>query len=180
MRSERPNGSRPTRLACEQLEHRDTPAGNVTAFFNNVGELVVWGDALDNAVSIQQNEFADTIIYGVGGTTVNGQAAIYVGRGALNGVRVEGGFGNDLLEVLGVRTPGVIVVGGGLGDDGIHIRGVVASAVGAGGWFGNDIITTTSVFVQSFAWIAGGPGFDVLDYNGIFGPQVIIEFEAVV
>ena len=107
MRSERPNGSRPTRLACEQLEHRDTPAGNVTAFFNNVGELVVWGDALDNAVSIQQNEFADTIIYGVGGTTVNGQAAIYVGRGALNGVRVEGGFGNDLLEVLGVRTPGV-------------------------------------------------------------------------
>ena len=175
----RSNALRST-LACEQLEYRDNPAGNVVAFFNGFGELLVFGDGLDNAVSIQPNEFADTIIYGVGGTTVNGQSAIYVGRGPLAGLRVEGGFGNDLLEVLGVRTPGVIVVGGGLGDDGIHVRGVVANAVGIGGWFGNDIITTTSVFVQSFAWVAGGPGFDVLDYNGIFGPQTIVEFELVV
>jgi hypothetical protein len=39
--SERTNALRSTRLGCEQLEHRDNPAGNMIAFFNNFGELVV-------------------------------------------------------------------------------------------------------------------------------------------
>lgn len=178
--SKRPDGLRPTRLACEQLEHRDNPAGNMIGFFNGAGELLVLGDNFDNAISIQQNAFADTIIYGVNGTTINGLPAIYVGRGVLGGLRVEGGFGNDLIEVFGVQTPGVIAIGGGVGNDGINVNGVLATAVGISGWFGNDVITTTSVFVRSFAWVSGGADFDVLDYNGISGPQTVIEFEAIV
>lgn len=175
--NERPNGLRPTRLGCEQLEHRDNPAGNMVAFFNSVGELNVFGDGLDNAVSVQQNGFGDLFIFGVNGTTINGLSAIFLGRGVLNGLHVEGGFGNDLLEVLGVRTPGVIVVGGGEGNDGIHVNGVVANAVGIGGWTGNDVVTTANVFVGSFAWIDGGAGFDVIANRGIFGPQFFFNFE---
>ncbi|HVK12607.1 MAG TPA: hypothetical protein VM597_27910 [Gemmataceae bacterium] len=176
----KPNALRQTRLGCERLEHRDNPAGNMAAFFSGAGELVVLGDGLDNAVSIQQNAFADTIIYGVNGTTINGQSAIYVGRGALGGLRVDSGAGNDLIEVLGVQTPGIVSLWGGLGNDGINANGIVATGFGVGGSFGNDVITTTSVFVRSWAWVGGGPGFDVLDYNGISGPQQVVEFEAIV
>jgi hypothetical protein len=180
MRStERPIALRPTRLGCEQLEYRDNPAGNMTAVFSN-GELLIFGDALDNAVSVQQNAFADTIIYGVNGTTINGQSAIYVGRGALGGLRIDSAAGNDLIEVLGVQTPGVIGIWGGEGNDGIHVNGVVAWQVGAGGWTGNDVITMTSVYAWGWIWVGGGPGSDVFDNNGIFGPQAVVEFESIV
>jgi hypothetical protein len=177
--NERPNALRPTRLGCEQLEHRDNPAGNMAAFFSADGVLNVFGDGLDNAVSIQQNGFGDTIIFGVNGTLINGLSAIFVGRGTLAGVNVDGGFGNDLLEVLGVQTPGNIVVQGGVGNDGIHVNGVLATAVGISGWVGNDVITTANIFVASFAVVDGGFGFDVIANRGIFGPQSFSNFEQV-
>jgi hypothetical protein len=116
----------------------------------------------------------------VNGTTINGQSAIYVGRGALAGLIVDAWLGNDLIEVFGVQTPGTITIIGGAGNDGINVNGVVATTFVASGGFDNDTVTTASVFVRAWAWVGGGLGFDVLDYNGIFGPQAVVEFEAIV
>jgi hypothetical protein len=178
------SGSLRARLGCEALEARENPSGNMAAFFSAGGVLNVFGDASDNAVSIQQNGLGDTIIYGVNGTTINGLSAIYVGRGALGGLHVEGGFGNDLVEVMGMQTPGDIVIGTGAGNDGIHVNGVVVRALGIDAGIGNDTVTVGNVYLSSFAWISGGgPGdYDIFVNQGIYrpywAPVWVVNFES--
>src|SRR5262245_42531676 len=96
------------KLGCEPLEPRENPAGNVTAFLLG-GSLTVVGDALDNAVSIQQSPVGDIVVVGLNGTTVNGRSSVLVGRGLLNTLNMNGG--NDAVEVVGPFVLGGMNVG---------------------------------------------------------------------
>jgi hypothetical protein len=193
-----PHTRTPTaRLGCEALEARDNPAGNVTAFLSG-GQLIVIGDALDNAFSIQQNALRDIIIYGVNGTAINGLPAVYVGRGTLSGLFINSGLGNDLVEVLGVQTPGNVTVWTDFGNDGVHLNGIAANTIGVTTGPGDDIVNEFNLFtniigtnlgpgndavlasnvnVSVYASFVGGDGSDVFYNRGINGPVFYAGFE---
>jgi len=58
-----------------QLEDRLTPAGNVSTFFDALGNFVIAGDNAANEIQINQNVFGDGTlsIAGLNGTTLNGR-----------------------------------------------------------------------------------------------------------
>jgi hypothetical protein len=153
------------RLSCDQLESRDNPAGNVTAVIFPNGHLYVRGDAADNVFSIQQNVYGDLYIYGVSGTTVNGQPWVYLGRGWLNGVAVVADAGNDLVEMIGVRVNDLIYTQMGNENDGVALYGCVAGRMSLQMEGGDDIVAMDGVYVGGYAEVLGGSGFDTIDYR---------------
>lgn len=153
-------------LGVEALEARDTPAGNVTVQLAG-GQLFVIGDAADNAVSTQQDVFGNIVIFGVNGTTVNGQSSVFVGQGVLRDAIFQGGGGNDQIDVAGLLVIGGVSVVTGDGVDLITIRDVTADYVSAYSLGGNDSLITTNVVARVGADFAGGNGFDIWDFNGV-------------
>lgn len=103
-----------TRLGCEALEHRDTPAGNVAATFQN-GVWYLLGDAADNQISVTKDASGYVTVTGLNGTTVNGQSSVFLGRlntssgsgwaPPRNGLYVDLGAGTDYLETHNVTAP---------------------------------------------------------------------------
>src|SRR5262245_18342162 len=98
-------------LGIERLETRDTPAGNITATVSS-GVLFLNGDGADNQFGLQQNSAGDVFVYGLNGTSVNGQPLVFVGRGTPAGVVADLGGGNDYLEVLNLFAGGISINGG--------------------------------------------------------------------
>ncbi|MBN8601562.1 MAG: hypothetical protein J0M26_11080 [Planctomycetes bacterium] len=86
------------RLGVESLEDRRLLAGNITATFIG-GNLVLRGDAADNAVLIAQTSANKISITGKSdsgsATTINGLAGPVVFTGALNSIDADLGGGND-------------------------------------------------------------------------------------
>lgn len=86
------------RLGVESLEDRRLLAGNITATFIG-GNLVLRGDAADNAVLITQTAANKVSITGKSdsgtATTINGLAGPVVFTGALNSIDADLGGGND-------------------------------------------------------------------------------------
>jgi hypothetical protein len=75
----------------EGLENRETPAGDVLAFFS-AGNLTLVGDSDPNAVTITQ--VAGNLVVTGNGTTVNGGAA-FTTAGPVNSVGIQLGSGAD-------------------------------------------------------------------------------------
>lgn len=102
------------RLGCESLEARDTPAGNVAATFQN-GVWYLLGDAADNQINVVKDASGNVTVYGLNGTTVNGQGAVALGvvtggggsgfAPPRNGLYVDLGAGTDYLETHRVTAP---------------------------------------------------------------------------
>ena len=162
-----------TRLGCERLEARENPAGNVLATILPDGVLYLRGDAADNLISVQQHANGDLFAYGVAGTTVNGLSMIYLGRGYPTGVAFLMDAGNDLLEMIGVRTGGGIWGQMGNENDGLALYNVMAGALQPKMEGGDDVVVTDSVYVHGYCEINGGTGFDTIDYRtwGIWAPS---------
>lgn len=162
-----------TRLGCERLEARENPAGNVITTILPDGVLYIRGDALDNRVSVQQYANGDLFAYGVAGTTVNGQSVVYLGNGYPTGVAFVMDAGNDLLEMIGVRTGGGIWGQMGNENDGLALYNVMAGALQPMMEGGDDVVVTDSVYVSGYCEINGGTGFDTIDYRtyGIYAPS---------
>lgn len=101
-----------TRLGCESLEARDTPAGNVTAIFQG-GNWMLRGDAADNQISVVRDAAGNVTVTGLSGTTINGQASVNLGRVGSGGgwapqrggVYVDLGEGTDYLETRRIAAP---------------------------------------------------------------------------
>ncbi|MBX9581389.1 MAG: hypothetical protein K2X87_13895 [Gemmataceae bacterium] len=98
-----------TRLGCEALEARDTPAGNVVATLSG-GSWYLRGDAAGNEINVVRDGSGNVTVYGVGGTTINGQASVNLGPVSTSGWRRTGiyvdlGAGNDYLETHGMAVP---------------------------------------------------------------------------
>lgn len=153
------------RLACESLEHRDNPAGNVAVGLAGDGVLWVIGDALPNQVSIQQSSAGDIFVFGLNDTLVNGQTGVYVGNGILSGMNVQMGAGDDVVDVAGIYTTGWIYMTAGDENDGIVMQGVTADVVWLEAQGGNDAVALNGVVAMSGAVVDGGTGFDAVDFR---------------
>jgi hypothetical protein len=153
------NATRP-RLNCEQLESRENPAGNVSVFISGA-QLIVAGDAFDNAVSTQQDQFGNVVIIGVNGTTVNGQSAIFLGPFIPFDAIFDGGAGNDQIDVAGLFVSRQLTVSGGSGNDLVQLRGVNSNFITVATHDGNDTLIGTNVVARTGMQIDGGTGFDI-------------------
>jgi hypothetical protein len=156
------------RLNCEQLEARENPAGNVTAFFNAAGQLFVIGDGFDNQVSTQIDSAGNLVVIGVNGTTVNGQPLVRFGPFVPTDVIIDGGFGNDQLDVGGIFINNSLQIGGGAGNDLVIVRGTNMARLFVDTNVGNDLLITNNSAIRVVARLHGGPGFDTWDFNNIF------------
>lgn len=153
------------RLGCDRLETRENPAGNVVALIAGDGALYLRGDAADNLFSIQQSAEGDLYVFGRAGTTVNGQSAVYLGRGFVTGVSVVADDGNDLVEIINLRTTGGIGVLAGNENDGVALYGVECGWLNLVMQGGDDVVVTDGVYAANGANIDGGSGFDTIDYR---------------
>jgi len=148
-----------TLLNVECLETRDVPAGNVSAQLSG-GALLLAGDQFSNQVSVQQNQLGDIVIFGLNGTTINGQQSVYVGRGIPLTVAADMGAGDDSFEALGLFA-GAISVQGGVGNDTIRLGNVGASGnIEAYGGEGDDNMVVTGVWAHNTLWLDGNNGND--------------------
>jgi len=155
-----------TRLNCEQLETRENPDGNVSVSIIN-GGIVIVGDAASNWVSLQQNAFGDVFVFGFGNTLVNGQTAIFLGRGIPGDVQIFLGDGNDRTEVIGVRAASVLIASGTGFDQNLVLN--TATIGGIGVLSGDqDDITFLSVVSASHIILDGGFGFDRFHVDNTF------------
>jgi hypothetical protein len=165
------SNNRAPRLGCEQLEARENPAGgNVTAFVSG-GQLFVIGDALDNAVTVRQDEFGNVIIAGVFGTTVNGQQVVNLGAFVPSDVFMSGGFGNDQLDVAGLVVANELRVSGGSGNDLVQLRGTNSAFLTVATHDGNDLIIGQDVVARVGAQFNGGSGSDTAMLRNFFAGQ---------
>jgi hypothetical protein len=153
------------RLLNTENQVRNSYANNVLVNLGADGTLYLRGDAADNTFSIQRDGYGDVFVYGVGGTRINGQAYIHLGRGALNGVQVVADAGNDLVEFVNIHTGGLISVQAGNENDGVALYNVTAGSMSLRMEGGDDIFVTDSVFVNGTAVLDGGSGFDTIDYR---------------
>jgi hypothetical protein len=157
---------RPSRFVVERLEPRENPAGDVTATMSlSTGVLSLDGDAAGNSVSVQMDQNGDYFVYGVGGTTINGQTHIHLGNATLAGVQVATGAGNDTVEFVNIHTPGAIRVQTGDGDDAAVLYNVSAGSMALSLEGGDDLFVTDNVWVNGRADLDGGAGTDTIDFR---------------
>ena len=166
----------PNLINVERQVANSTSSNNVVASMAN-GVLTLRGDAANNLFSIQRDVYGGLFVYGVSGTTINGQAYIYLGNGVLNGLTVVGDAGNDLVELVNIHTTGAINVQAGNENDGVALYNVSSGSMYLSMEGGDDIFVTDNVWVNGTATLDGGTGFDTIDFRtyGIaaLNPQLI-------
>jgi hypothetical protein len=169
---------RTARPQLEQLERRDTPAGNVSLSPFGGGLLLV-GDAADNQLGVFQNASLDLVVYGLHGTTINGQSSVYVGRGIPAGLFVGLGNGKDHFEVFGLVTGNISINGGNDGDLISLANTWAAGNIGVVGGEGGDSIYLSGVFAGNVLGLDAANGHDFLRFHnsGGFNGTFAINFE---
>lgn len=154
----------PNLINVERQVGNSTSSNNVVVSMAN-GIMYLRGDAANNLFSIQRDVYGGLFVYGVSGTTINGQSYIYLGNGVLNGVQVVSDAGNDLVEMVNIHTTGAITVQAGNESDGVALYNVTAGSMNLSMEGGDDIIVTDNVYVNGTAIINGGNGFDTIDFR---------------
>src|SRR5262245_44937051 len=121
-------------LGLEQLESRVVLDGNVGAFVSG-GNLHILGDSADNQIMISQSSLRSfTVSSRDGTTTINGQTGDRTFTGVRNGLNVNLGDGNNLVEIAGASGNAVTVsrrlnINAGSGDDQVLLTNVRASGL---------------------------------------------------
>jgi hypothetical protein len=163
-------------LSCDRLESRENPAGNVVALIGGDGALYLRGDAAANLASVQQSAAGDLYVFGRSGTTVNGQASVYLGRAFVSGVSVVADAGADLIEIINLRTAGGIGVLAGDENDGVALYGVECARLNLLMQGGDDTVVTDGVYAVNGANVDGGSGSDTIDFRtlGITTPSLTL------
>jgi hypothetical protein len=165
-------------LGIERLEARDTPAGNISATVSG-GVLFLNGDGADNQFGLQQNASGDVFVYGLNGTSVNGQPVVLVGRGIPNAVVADLGTGNDYFEILGLLAGGVSINGGN-GFNSIAMANVrTAGNIEYRGGQEDDAVFMAGVVAGNQMILDGGNGTDSLrlDRSGGINGTFIFNFD---
>jgi hypothetical protein len=153
------------RLRCERLEDRHTPAGGNVSVALIGTQLFVQGDSADNAVGVYQDASGIQVVGGYG-TTVNGLAAVNVGTAIPTEVSIQGGFGNDLIDVRGLVASNAILLESGAGDDGVSFNTVRSTYLTMNLGDGSDWLQISGVVAYAVD-ISGGAGFDPVQNRGV-------------
>jgi hypothetical protein len=156
----------------EGLEARTMLAGNVTAEVVG-GVLRITGDARGNEIRIEDGPGASQSSYRVMGvrTEVNGEDFIEL-DGAVNGVRIDLGAGNDRLNISGNYMR--VTVEMGRGNDSIYSADLLSNnpltiRTGAG----RDVVSLVAAAANNGALIETGTGQDFVGlFRGSYGPRL--------
>ena len=89
--------------AVERLESRQMMAGDVTAFFNSSGDLIISGDNASNRVLVEytDNDVRVTGFYAEGNTTINegqGSTILTTPESGIRDIKLNLRGGNDTIE----------------------------------------------------------------------------------
>jgi hypothetical protein len=135
--------------------------GDVLVFLDAAGTLVVEGDTLANEILVgRTGSNGEFIVTGLGTTTVNGTTQVIL---VADSVRIAMRRGNDRVRVDG-NIPGDVLVDGGPGDDQLDLGDPsIAGAATLIGGSGNDRFGIEGTLVRQALWIRGGPGDDIVD-----------------
>ena len=158
---------RSTRVLCgERLDARLLLAGDVQAIVDR-GSLRLFGDALDNEVTIGLNDAGDLVVTGQSDTTINGDTAPFVAVSGSNivprNLSVRMDAGNDVVRLRDALVARELRIGLGSGDDVLEVNGVSvlgASRVRLGR--GNDLATLANATATNPWRLQGQQGNDTL------------------
>lgn len=148
------------KFVVERLENRTLMAGNVNAFVNAEGDLLVTGDDAGNTITVESAGQGVIQVRGFtdagGPTSVNGGAnALRTFSGVTGDVFIRMRGGNDVVRVTNLVVPGDLLVDGAAGNDDITTgRGTIA---GQGRFAGTP---SGPLFVQGDLRVLGGGGAD--------------------
>ena len=147
-------------LVFEALEPRLLLDGDVT--FSVIKDLVLIGDAADNAVLIEPAGPNIIRVTGVGGTTINGGADATAGW--FGGIVAIMSLGNNNIEINGVECNRNITIETGPGNDTIDLEDTVVhgkTSIGTGG--GADNVTIDPCTFNGKFTLVTGDGDDDID-----------------
>ena len=157
-----PLGQTPS-ARVESLESRTLLAGNV--FASTIGgTLIIRGDALGNAITLERDGTApgSFLLRGDDTTTVNGEGTLFF-QGVTRGVHVSLGGGNDALAVRNADLRRDLTVLLGRGDDRVLLQDVtVARSLAIEGGHGDDQVDLLSVEVERNVDIDTANGNDLI------------------
>lgn len=129
----------------EALERRDLLAGDVS-FYTSRGDLFIIGDRADNQVELVR-EGNETIIRGLSGTTLNGEAEFTV-RHLSDDIRVNLGHGNDSIRIVDVAVPDDLYVDSNRGDDVVVLKNTTTDTLIVEGRSGDDAVSLNGVHAR--------------------------------
>ena len=149
---------RSARLVVESLESRCTPAGQVAAVLSGT-TLVITGDALDNAIQVEDGS-GGVLVSGLWGTLINGSPSVTFSD--VGSLRIQMNQGNDVVYLGGLTY-------------GLTIAGSLTVDLGAG----DDQLTIYDTDVGGSTIIRARAGDDVVAVNGgnTFNGSVIVHLE---
>jgi len=138
--------------------------GNITAYTNHDGDLIVLGDSQSNGVFVgrtgEANEYlVEGLDRGSGPTTVNGlESEILIAVG--EHIRIVLNDGDDRLHFDG-QHPGSVTVDGGRGNDWIGIGDpVISEYLEIDGGPGDDLVDIQDSLVEGDLFVRTGQGAD--------------------
>ncbi len=149
----------------EQLESRETPAGNITVGVFG-GVLTIRSDDGSHAFNISGTGQRSVAIRPDPGCTINGlaQDVVFVG-GVTRGFDIQLGNGNDSVVFSGVDGRDYISINTGGGDDFVHMVNGTNSRHST--WVvtgdGNDVIIINGSTFREHLAIEAGAGNDIVD-----------------
>ena len=161
----------------EALEDRKMLAGNVTVSVSG-GILRINGDGQSNEIRVSKPAGTDLVIDAghdtrINGGSLGGERAINLNSNQINGVRINMGYGHDVLTLdnIGYAPVGDVDVDMGGSHDTVNVRGAVYYDLDIDGGIGHDTIDFFDVQSQSDVKVTGGRNRDVLqvDYSSFAG-----------
>jgi hypothetical protein len=129
-------------------------------------QLFVQGDSFDNAFSVTQDVSGNIFVVGGFGTTINGLGAVFVGNGIPTEISIQGGFGNDLIDVRGLVASNAMLIDAGPGNDGVAVNDITSRFLTLNLGDGSDWLQIRGV-VAFAVDLSGGTGFDAVQNRGV-------------
>ena len=169
LRERRNNKRLQIREAAESiqlLEDRTLLTGNVVASLRGPN-LFVTGDAADNQleVTVVNNQ---VVLRGLTNTNINGSTSLFVIADntdtAAGKITIHTGAGNDTVTFSrSVHVAGNVFVDGGAGDDSLNVTGATfQQSISMYGRVGNDTISVQNAIVDGILRLKGNSGNDLI------------------
>lgn len=143
--------------------HNGTGSGDVTVSVSGSSFSLV-GDSGDNTVVVYKDVNGNTLVTGVGGTTLNGLDSPVVVLGDSPSVSANLGGGNDQFVAYGISASNGLTVNTGAGLDRVALGSLTAGSINVTNDSGNDLLRLLQVDTGNLG-IQGGSRVAIEESN---------------
>jgi hypothetical protein len=152
----------------DRLESRLVLDGNVSVSLHK-GVLSIMGDAAANQISIASDASGNVTVTSTDGTTtLNNGAGPLMFSGVTNGLSINMGDGDDVVDIMGVRAKKDVSINMGNGNNTLTIEGMyVKKNLSITSGSGDDSISLASVNVSKQLSINTGAGDDTVTLDPV-------------